>query len=245
MPLLALNDDCLGEIASWLPAREMVLSFGLSCKVSRSVVREDLVDEAIVAEHPFIGGLPGRGRAVVRQAYCDLTRVAEATGARQPPTRRALRTLDEFRFLVAVGREGAAAQLDFVEVKATLVNGNIELPWSGQVVPDELAVYVVVVDGISGRMERLADAAVCEDIDGDSLYLEWVDFPGQVPRFDGDSRLMLPGRLDITEDSDPYRGGTPLTAANLSLSCVVYGVDDGIGDCSGEDFLRAIADLLA
>jgi hypothetical protein len=242
MPLLALNDDCLGEIASWLPAREMVLSFGLSCKVFRSVVREDLVDEAIVAEHPFIGGLPGHGRAVVRTAYCDLGRVAEATGALQPPTRRALRTLDEFRFLVAVGRwrgPGAAAQLDFVEVKATLVNGKIELPWSGQVVPDELAVYVVVVDGISGRMERLVDAAVCEDIDGDSLYLEWVNLPGQEPRFDGDSWLMLAGRLDTTEDGDPT---LPATVENISLCCFRRGDDIGDRD-RGSMTTSAIANM--
>ena len=72
MPLLDLNDDCLREIASWLPAREMVLSFRLSCKVLRSAAREDLIDRAIVTERPVLGALLVRGRAVIRTAYAEL-----------------------------------------------------------------------------------------------------------------------------------------------------------------------------
>ncbi|GMI23666.1 hypothetical protein TeGR_g819 [Tetraparma gracilis] len=234
MPLLALNDDCLGEIAGWLPAREMVLSFQLACKVLRSVVRADQVDQGIVAEHPFIGGLLGQGRAVVRQAYSDLRRVTRRAPDSYQLTRRAPRTLDEFRFLVAVD-DG-----DFVEIPADLDDGGVCFPWSGLVDAEAVAVYVVVVDALTGRMERLVDGPGCDDVYEDQLFLEWVNFPGQEARWDGDMHMELVTRIDLEENSADFSGR--MTASYLSISCRICS-DNHIDDGSDEDFLKGIAGM--
>ncbi|GMI33826.1 hypothetical protein TeGR_g5943 [Tetraparma gracilis] len=188
MPLLDLNDDCLREIASWLPAREMVLSFRLSCKVLHSAAREDLIDRAIVTERPVLGALLVRGRAVIRTAYAELRRAELPASEDAEHWKKPLRALSEFRFYVAldVGREWASSRealasagsdtfdgrLDFAEHQPSLANGMISLPMSGPatrsgydydggVWRDEVGgVHVVVVDVLSGKMMKLVDAPV-------------------------------------------------------------------------------------
>ncbi|GMI19519.1 hypothetical protein TeGR_g5255 [Tetraparma gracilis] len=198
MPLLSLPDDCLGEIAGWLPARDAALSFRTCCKVLRDAVWEGLVDEAVARELPFAAGL---GRGAARRAFGELGRVGSA--GYKPAGGRRLRTLDEFRFLVAASEfcdpdaaQEPAVQLEYVEYEPSLGgNGSIQLPVREPVIwPDDdgispldnigcsLPFNVVVVDTKTGKMEKLVAAPLCVDYfdsDGEiGFQYEFEQMPG-------------------------------------------------------------------
>jgi hypothetical protein len=275
MPLLDLNDDCLREIASWLPAREMVLSFRLSCKVLRSAAREDLIDRAIVAERPVLGALLVRGRAVIRTAYAELRRAELPASEDAEHWKKPLRALSEFRFYVAldVGREWASSRealasggsdtfdgrLDFAEHQPSLANGMISLPMSGPAIRsgydydegvwrDEVGgVHVVVVDVLSGKMMKLVDGPVLAHTDNFTHnHYECQRVPGCPESMDGFSTYTQ--LITIDPDDDAATGRPVDEPQSIIIQCMTMAVqedDPGISLGHDQDMMHAITSMFA
>jgi hypothetical protein len=277
MPLLALPDDCLGVVASFLPACDIVLCFQPACKVLRAAVREDLVDEKLVSERPVIRKLLQRGHAAVRRAYSDLRReegrIPSASSLRDGSVNllpEEPRELDEFNFLFAVhdleeqpsspaSDEGAPTTLDFVEVGsyfspcATLSRGELVLPLNNDfeegVFWGCVAFHVVVMDMVSGRVEKLMDAPSVAWEDDEMVSYDWATIQGQDGvRDDGSFPLLSPTLLWAGPDEGDIKCGAELAmrggdAPTLYLGCMFCSDDADPIEGRNKDVMGAIAGL--
>jgi hypothetical protein len=150
---------------------------------------------------------------------------------------RSLRTLDEFKFLVAVDerceccefRPELAKKLNFVEYEASLADGAIHLPVSEpslMLAGDYYLYIVVVLDTKTGKMEKLVDAPGVADWDDDYCVYELEGVPG-------DDQVMTTTLVNLEGEGH---------SQSVSIASRIWDGDD-MEEGTDEQMMRAIAGM--